>query len=233
MEKEAFLKNISNKLIRPRVKELDRPVWDKNPWDHLYTGWSQEQFISQYIENLQALNIGYDYVGEEEFSATLQEVINKYKLKSILTWQDSRLDELGVKESLKNAGAEYKEWDPSNDDNEMRQFASICDAGITYADWGLSETGSVLLFNGGGKGRVVSLLPPLYITILRDSAIVPRLGNATSMLHEMAQQKTLPACVNFITGPSRSADIEMDLAIGVHGPGHVHVILLKDQPVAE
>lgn len=68
--------------------------------------------------------------------------------------------------------------------------------------------------------------PPMYLVILPESKIIPRLTEAAAHIHGQVPTG-LPACINFITEPSRTGDIEMDLALGMHGPGTVHVILLR------
>lgn len=100
--------------------------------------------------------------------------------------------------------------------------------GIAYAELGLSETGTVMLWNGGGRGRLVSLLPPVFVAVISENTIIPRLTEAMAYVRGKMSEG-LPACINFITGPSRTGDIEADLAFGVHGPGKVYVILLQEQ----
>jgi L-lactate dehydrogenase complex protein LldF len=90
--------------------------------------------------------------------------------------------------------------------------------GVTNAICGLADTGSVLIVDGEGDPLKASLLPEIHIAILKSSAILPSLSDA------MKHVKNTSAAV-FITGPSRTADIEMTLTIGVHGPKEIHVFL--------
>lgn len=93
--------------------------------------------------------------------------------------------------------------------------------GVTKAICGLADTGSILIVDGEGSPLYASLLPEVHIAVLRKSTILPSLENAMSLVRESK------AAV-FITGPSRTADIEMTLTIGVHGPGELHVFLVDD-----
>ena len=131
-----------------------------------------------------------------------------------------------LNQSLIEKGVVTKEWDTSLAEKELMDFAEQADLGFTFADMGLAETGSVLLFNRGELGRSVSLLPRVYATFVRTKDIKPRITSALKQIHEKHQKEGLPSLINFITGPSRSADIEMSLSIGVHGPGIVYIILL-------
>jgi L-lactate dehydrogenase complex protein LldF len=93
--------------------------------------------------------------------------------------------------------------------------------GVTKAICGLADTGSVLIADGEGSPLQASLLPEVHIAVLRTSQILPSLENAMSLVKETR------AAV-FITGPSRTADIEMTLTIGVHGPKELIVLLVDD-----
>jgi L-lactate dehydrogenase complex protein LldF len=90
--------------------------------------------------------------------------------------------------------------------------------GVTKAVCGLADTGSVLVTDGRGNPLEASLLPEVHIVILKATDILPSLPNAMPLVKEAG------AAV-FITGPSRTADIEMTLTIGVHGPKEIHVLL--------
>ena len=96
-------------------------------------------------------------------------------------------------------------------------------AGITGAQLGIAESGSLLLVGGEGRPLSASLLPEIHIAILWESDLVPTLADALSR----PEIREASASV-IITGPSRTGDIEMALTIGVHGPKEVHVFLIED-----
>ncbi len=90
--------------------------------------------------------------------------------------------------------------------------------GVTKAICGLADTGSILIADGEGSPLHGSLLPEVHIAVLKSSSILPSLPDAMHLV-----QNTNAAV--FITGPSRTADIEMTLTIGVHGPKEIHVFV--------
>jgi L-lactate dehydrogenase complex protein LldG len=94
-------------------------------------------------------------------------------------------------------------------------------AGISEALYGLADTGSVVLAASPEEPRARSLLPFVHVSLLREDRILPGLEE----LFE-AVGGELPSALAIVTGPSRSADIEQTLVVGVHGPGEVHVVLL-------
>jgi L-lactate utilization protein LutC len=98
-------------------------------------------------------------------------------------------------------------------------------AGVTKAICGLADTGSVLQTDGEGSPLHASLLPEIHIAVLSRSDILPSLPDAM----KLPQVRDANAVV-FITGPSRTADIEMTLTIGVHGPKEIHVFVDDSNP---
>ena len=93
--------------------------------------------------------------------------------------------------------------------------------GVTKAICGLADTGSILEADGAGDKLKSSLLTEIHLAVLKKSDIYPSLSDA---IHLTRDTKSAV----FITGPSRTADIEMTLTIGVHGPGELHVLLVDD-----
>jgi L-lactate utilization protein LutC len=96
------------------------------------------------------------------------------------------------------------------------------DVGISTAQAAIAETGTLVLDSTYERHRLVSLVPPAHIAIVNASAIVETLGDALRLLQN---GKEISPAITFITGPSRTADIELTLAIGVHGPRELYVIV--------
>ena len=94
-------------------------------------------------------------------------------------------------------------------------------AEVSEAAYGLAETGSVVLVASAQEPRARSLLPEVHISLLREDRILPGLPELFAALGG-----ELPSALAIVTGPSRSADIEQSLTVGVHGPGEVHVVLV-------
>jgi L-lactate dehydrogenase complex protein LldG len=99
-------------------------------------------------------------------------------------------------------------------------------AGVTTALLAVAETGSIALNANERNGRIVSLLPPLHVAIVPTSRLVATVGDYFKALATL--EGGLPAALNLVTGPSRTADIELELSIGVHGPANLHVVLYHD-----
>lgn len=99
--------------------------------------------------------------------------------------------------------------------------------GITSADYAIADTGTLVLVSGGEQHRLMSLLPPIHICLLETSRIVPNLAVLLARVKDdfYAGDAQPPQAMTFITGPSRTADIEHVLTMGVHGPSELHVVL--------
>lgn len=96
---------------------------------------------------------------------------------------------------------------------------------ITPCIAAVAETGSVVTVSGYQTPATLNFLPETHIVLLRESQVVRYIDDVFPMLRDMS---ILPRAVNFLTGPSRTADIEQTLEIGAHGPRRMHVLLLPD-----
>lgn len=100
-----------------------------------------------------------------------------------------------------------------------------CDAGLTECDLLVAQTGSVCVTSSHSGGRVLSVLPPHHLVIARRSQLVTDLSEAYASLAQK-YRNGYPSMISFITGPSRTGDIERILVLGAHGPKRVTVLLL-------
>ena len=114
---------------------------------------------------------------------------------------------------------------PDSADNPIpRDELLNMDAGLCTAQLGIADTGSLALCSEAERHRLVSLVPPASVIVLFERDLVPDFAAALQRLGE----EGLPTTLSFITGPSRTGDIELTLTVGVHGPGSVDVILIDE-----
>lgn len=103
---------------------------------------------------------------------------------------------------------------------------SYVDAGISLAEFAIAETGTIVEASHDDYERLVSSLPRIHLVILNLKDIVHTLEEASSRLKEIYRRSgDSPLVVTFISGPSRTGDIELRLIVGVHGPHEVHAIV--------
>jgi L-lactate dehydrogenase complex protein LldG len=114
-----------------------------------------------------------------------------------------------------------------------RAESARADLGVTGVDLVLAETGTMILLSGAGRPRSTSLLPATHVAVFDRRRLVESLeqvGVMLEALHVDPERSMSGAVINFITGPSRTADIELTLTRGVHGPKEVHAVFV-DEPV--
>ncbi|HUR27016.1 MAG TPA: LUD domain-containing protein [Planctomycetota bacterium] len=118
-------------------------------------------------------------------------------------------------------------WEQGMEENarEFRARAAAADIGLTIADLAIAATGSLLFRADARRPRSVSLLPRSHVVLLHARDLTPDLAHALDWL---AKQGAPPSSAVFVTGPSRTSDIENDLTLGVHGPAAVTVFLLDE-----
>jgi L-lactate dehydrogenase complex protein LldG len=110
---------------------------------------------------------------------------------------------------------------------------AAADLGLTGVDLAVAETGTLVLVSGGGRPRSTSLLPPYHVAVFDRSVLVESLAQVGVFLeawHGDGQPPADGGAINFITGPSRTADIELTLTRGVHRPREVHAIFVEGAP---
>jgi L-lactate dehydrogenase complex protein LldG len=110
----------------------------------------------------------------------------------------------------------------------LRAQLAQADVGLSGVDYVIAETGTLVLAAHPEQMRGVSLLPPVHVAVARTEQIVATLADVLLLLQTEGTdvQQHLSSCVSFITGPSRTGDIELTLTVGVHGPGELHLVLI-------
>jgi L-lactate dehydrogenase complex protein LldG len=127
----------------------------------------------------------------------------------------------GVTEALRSRGVTVY-----TEPEEIAAHADTADIGISGVEFGVAETGSVFQDGYAIATRLVTILPPLHVVFLPSANIVPGITEA----FEIIAQGFDSGYVGFITGPSRTADIERVLTIGVHGPSRFAIIAVDGEP---
>ena len=113
----------------------------------------------------------------------------------------------------------------------LRQKFISAAVGISGANMAIAETGTIVIVTNEGNADLTTTLPPVHIALFGIDKVVASLDDAVAMLRMLPRSGTgqiMTSYVNWITGPSRSADIEQSLTIGVHGPREMHCVILDN-----
>lgn len=169
--------------------------------------------IDLLIEEIDKLSGAAQRMKEGELAGALEALVQSHELKKAVLWDTPWLKALRIEERLRAMGLEIVP------PGAEFQALAACDLGVTEVDFALPETGTLGLLSGPGKPRAVSLLPRVYLALVNPSALRADLHQAFA---EARQQDYLI----FITGPSRTADIELTVTLGVHGPRWLNVWIM-------
>jgi L-lactate dehydrogenase complex protein LldG len=220
---ENFMQNIATRLRRPLVTEPPQHPFQGPPeyWDHFTL--EPEQRIALFMENWGKVG-GHSqrFATMEEAKSFIVSLSREMKAKYLIRQNQSELADLGLEVALPEM--EIATWDGSDPD-EMKRIAAGADIGLLIADHAAAYTGSLVVKSAGAQGRTVSLLPTAMFAIIPAERLATRLGEILPQFDE-ASPAGVPAGIHVISGPSRSADIENDLTIGVHGPGVVYALIV-------
>jgi len=206
---EAEAAAVHRRLAEDRTVLLDRlaRMAQLGGWN-VYRSTGYEEAVA-YIESL-AASLGVDRVVR-----TGQEVFEQVPV-------DGALRDLGLSVTTVVQGE-------ARSRESLRQEIVAAGIGITGADYAVAETGSVVLLARQGLGRLVSVVPPVHVALVRPQEVLATLDDFF-LLRRLEYHRAggeMGSYLNFITGPSRTADIEQTLVVGVHGPKEVHLVLLE------
>lgn len=227
-QEHAFLNKVAHCLGRdtplrakPEREEVGPPVFWREK-QH-----SPEEALDMFKNNLESLT-GRVVIAKNksEVQEQLKEWIKELGAKSILCWNHPQLRELTQPGDL---GIEVFYWDKGQDPKTLRELAAKVDIGLTWVDYAIGYTGTMATLSDPDHGRLVNLLPPTHIAVFTTAQLVPTMSQVIGDLGKQRGKEGLPAAITFVTGPSRTSDIEMDLSIGVHGPYRTWVIILDEK----
>jgi L-lactate dehydrogenase complex protein LldG len=142
-------------------------------------------------------------------------LVHQEYIKKAVIWSTPALKSLDFDNILAQAGVDI--LPTTSEKNTLAE----CDLGITEADYALAETGTIGLLASADKPRAISLLPSTHLVIMHESAL-------KADLHPILADVSGRGYLVLITGPSRTADIELTVTLGVHGPRSLYVWILED-----
>ena len=218
--RETILGSIRSNLARS-VADDGNPVHREDPVI-LAKKAPPATLVSLFKDNLESVN-GHCIIAdsESEIARALTTIISTLRAQRIALSDTPSIERIMYMTDL-----EIEELAIAPSASEIFSF----DVGISTAQAAIADTGTLVLDSAYERNRLVSLVPPVHIAIVDASCIVETLGEALTLLRK---DNEISPAVTFITGPSRTADIELTLAIGVHGPQELFVIINKGRVGSE
>ena len=234
-----FMGRVRGEMAKTRglfpAAPAERPAWPRERLEvlrrELSERWPQtlERFRTEFER---VAGVFHRVASAAEVADTIARIGRERGATSVVTWPPA---ELGVDLSsrLATAGMSVEAMPravPADvERRRLRETIARADLGVTGADLAIAETGTLVLRAAAGRPRSTSLLPPCHVAVFDRTVLLESLeqvGLALEAWHEGPRSENEGAVINFITGPSRTADIELTLTRGVHGPKEVHAIFV-------
>jgi L-lactate dehydrogenase complex protein LldG len=175
---------------------------------------SVDSEIERFLSEVKKLSGVGQKLSPSEIDSALKTLVEEQNIHKATVWETPHLRQLGITEILNSLGVELVS--PNANKHEM----ALCELGITEADYLLPETGTLVLHSSTEKPRAVSLLPRVHLAIVRPEMLRPD-------MHQVFAEAKDGNYLVFITGPSRTADIELTVTLGVHGPKNLYVWMME------
>ncbi len=181
---------------------------------------SVDELVLKFSEMLASVGgEAHSLAGEGGLQSALSEILSEFKDKTALIPPDPELKETGVVQIIESAGMKVL----YSNETPLEQAAEA-DIGITTAQAGIADTGTMVLFHTSKRGRLAALLPTVHLAILKkDLLFADKFNYLKETVSQGIDIGATP--MTWVTGPSLTADIEKVLVRGAHGPRRVIVLL--------
>ncbi len=166
----------------------------------------------------------------EEAASIVAEIAQQSGVKNLVRSAEDIFKRVNIDTALRSVGVSpaILASGRSRSRGALRDMAFRADMGVTGVSYAIAETASCAVIPRRGVARLASLAPPRLVLLIESEQVVETLDDffAITRLNRMQARGRAVNYFNFISGPSRTADIEQTLTIGVHGPGEVHMVIL-------
>jgi len=210
---------------------------------------AEADLVAQFAAEIERLHARAYHCGDEAAAYDIiGRIIEKHAVRNVLVWDerfiglggfdawlqsrgvaraDARLKPCATATTVAQDTPVAQDFSPADRQAALQAIEPI-PLGITGADVAIAESGTVVVVGGAGRPRLASLLAPAHIAVVHASQIVRGLGDALVRLRDLYGTTIFDntSSLTFITGPSRTADIELTLTLGVHGPREVHIVII-------
>ncbi len=190
---------------------------------------NREQMIQRFQTELAAqTGVLFRAGNQEDARRILTDIIKAEKLKSFIASTD-RIHGIHITSLCSENGIPVTFPGDFKDRDTLREATFNADAGITSADFGVAETGTIGIIFNPEHPRLISIAPPVHIAVMSVKNLYPVYENVMEMVFR--KTKDMPSQFSFITGPSATADIQGIAFKGMHGPKKIFVIMMMDDDV--
>jgi L-lactate dehydrogenase complex protein LldG len=187
--------------------------------------YSRKEKIEKLKTLMEAMRTEVHIGAAKNWETNLAEILNQRKVKSLLYAPRTDIGQ-SLENHWKNASGHALQLIPyENDIEQLKETVFNVDAGITSSVGAIAETGALILWPSEIEPRLMSIVPSIHIAVLSADTIHNTLLDA---MQKENWSERMPTNVVLVSGPSKTADIEMTLAFGVHGPKELIVLIVED-----
>jgi L-lactate dehydrogenase complex protein LldG len=186
--------------------------------------------VDQFADELQKLSGHFIAERAEQVPARVTQLLRERRAETALAWQAEHLPVPGLLDELRQAGLTILEGEiPPDEPARSQRLAEMekVTVGITGVDAALADTGTLALRSGPGRPRLASLSVRTHIALFTPQQLYPSWAAWWATQPDLADWVSAASSLTLVSGPSRTADIEMTLTVGVHGPGEVVAVLVQ------
>lgn len=177
-----------------------------------------DALYERFKANLEAVNGECSLAAKADAGKVVAELFQAKGIKTACVAETDFLREIGIVPALREAGVEVFT-------DHIRLHAETAQGGISEAQYGVADLGSILQVGDEIDARIVATMSADYFGILKESTIV---DDYDAMFDVICALPEMPNFVGFVTGPSRTADIECVSTVGVHGPLRLSIVIIQD-----
>jgi len=169
----------------------------------------------RFLDEIKKLSGVGQKLSHNDITFALKSLVTEQNIRKATVWETPHLRQLSITEILNTLGVELVS--PNANKHEM----ALYDLDITEADYILPETGTLVLRSSSEKPRTVSLVPRVHLAIVSSAML-------RADMHQVFEEAKDSNYLVFITGPSRTADIELTVTLGVYGPKNLYVSMIDE-----
>ncbi|MGI6091409.1 MAG: LutC/YkgG family protein [Negativicutes bacterium] len=180
-----------------------------------------EQYFSEFEARAKAVATEvYRVKTAAEGKQIIADLAKSVDAKKVVAVEGPLQNASGFADELKNIGVEVY-----TTITDIAEHAETADLGISAVEFGIAETGSVCMDGYAIEHRLVSMLPPIHIVFMNSNNVIPGVNEGFEIISKVLNR----GYISFVTGPSRTSDIERVLTIGVHGPSRFVIIAVDEE----
>lgn len=230
--REAFLNRLEKASGRKRHQLKDNPFKPLNQLpDELLADKQPEELFKIAVKNSESVNAEVVVKKTDELASYLHEYAQKKDIKNLILpnisddeWAKFKLNQWSTDCGVENVNTWSSEYDRMTNEKN----ANEADLAVAFGDYLVASTGTVTVANSAAQGRGFVYLPTRLLLIVPKSGLVRSTRQAVEKYDERFAGKLSTSAINFISGPSNSGDIEMELVVGVHGPVECTYLVVED-----